>query len=694
MMTAKSLTISIVCVTIAMQSAATLHAAPMPTGQSFTNSLGMKFVLIKAGEFTMGGLHDELPAGLANEGFMRDGDADELPAHKVTISNPFYMGAYEVTNAQFEQFDPSHRLVRGKLGFSIENDEAVVFVSWHDAKAFCEWLSKKEGLPYRLPTEAEWEYACRAGTRTVFHTGDSLPSEFHKNVGTSWYPCTRRGRGREEVMPLYVGKTQPNAWGLCDMHGNVEEWCEDWYGAYESQPQVYPVGRADGDFKVTRGGSHSTQLYYLRSANRLGVIPEDRSWLIGFRVVLGEMPDTQALDVAEPALHQCNVSQRIPADIKQGPDPEKPYFKGPVRFVNVPEGSAGPIFSSHNHVPKIVACANGDMLVTWYTCVNEDGRELATAASRLRYGSEQWEQADIFWNQPDRNESACSMFRDDDGTLFHFNGYSTAAAFGSLAVILRKSTDHGRTWSKAELIMPEHNIRQMPVESIFRTQDGQILLPCDAVTISNGGTAVYLSSDDGLTWRDTLGTIAGIHACVAQLNDGRLLAFGRGDNIEGKMPMSISSDMGRTWQYSKSEFPPSEGGQRPLLIRLAEGPLLFVSFTCGRKSWVYMPIKDASGGERMVTGMFTTLSYDDGKTWANHRLVSHDGPDTKVEMMDGRKFPLGFSSAEQAGYNSICQTDNGVIHLITSRQHYQFNFKWLQTPPPAEPVTSARPGLQ
>ncbi|MHC4648726.1 MAG: formylglycine-generating enzyme family protein, partial [Planctomycetota bacterium] len=204
---------------------------------------------------------------------MRDGDADERPTHKVTISNSFYIGAYEVTNARFEQFDPSHRLVRGKLGFSIENHEAVVFVSWHDAKAFCRWLSKKEGLPYRLATESEWEYACRAGTRTVFHTGDSLPSEFHKNVGTSWYPCPNNGRGREEVVPLHVGKTQPNAWGLYDMHGNVEEWCEDWYGAYESRPQVDPVGRADGDFKVTRGGSHSTQLYYLRSANRLGVIP-------------------------------------------------------------------------------------------------------------------------------------------------------------------------------------------------------------------------------------------------------------------------------------------------------------------------------------------------------------------------------------------------------------------------------------
>ena len=147
-------------------------------------------------------------------------------------------------------------------------------MNWHDAKAFCQWVSKKEGLSYRLPTEAEWEYACRAGTTTVFTTGDSLPSEFHKNVGTSWSLCSSNGRGRKEVVPLYVDRTQPNAWGLYDVHGNVEEWCEDWYGAYELQSLVYPVGRADGDFKVTRGGSHSTQLYYLRSANRLGVIPE------------------------------------------------------------------------------------------------------------------------------------------------------------------------------------------------------------------------------------------------------------------------------------------------------------------------------------------------------------------------------------------------------------------------------------
>jgi formylglycine-generating enzyme required for sulfatase activity len=654
-------------------------AAEMPAAEEYTNSIGMKFVRIEAGSFMMGIEKIPLPEPWATSEHLRDGDPDEQPPHKVTVTKPFYMGVYEVTNEQYEKFDPGHRHLRGKLGFSIESDEAVVFVSWHDAKAFCEWLSKKEGLPYRLPTEAEWEYACRAGTKSAFHAGDSLPEAFHKNAGRSWYPDPERCKGRQEVVPLHVGKTPANRWGLYDMHGNVEEWCEDWYGPYEVGRQVDPVGRADGDFKVTRGGSHSTEWYYLRSANRMGTIPQERSWLIGFRVVLGEEPSGNFLPVPSAPLHQQKVSQQIPCGIAKGPDPEKPYFSGPRRYVNIPRGSDGPIFSRHNHVPKIVQCANGDLLTIWYTCVSESGRELAIVASRMRYGTEQWETATMFWDQPDRNDHTSSLWRDADGTLYHFNGYSVAATWGSLAVIMRTSVDHGRTWSKARPILPEHHRRQMPIESIFRTMDGRILLPCDAVTGGSGGTAVYLSDDNGLTWKDAGGTIAGIHACVAQLKDGRLMAFGRGDNINGKMPMSISSDMGRYWKYSASPFPPVGGGKRPLLLRLREGPLCFVSFASKG-----MTVTDVSGKHRQVTGIFAAVSYDDGRTWSNTRLVSHDGPDTTHEAMDGRPFKLGFSSAEPGGYNSICQAANGVIHLISSRQHYSFNLKWLETPPPAE----------
>jgi len=222
------------------------------TEKQCVNSIGMKFARIESGSFMMGNddrLSEELTEGKPH---LTKGDFDERPVHRVTISQTFHIGIHEVTNAQYEQFDPKHKNLRGKLGFSSADDEAVVFVNWHDAVNFCEWLSEKEDLPYRLPTEAEWEYACRAGSTTAFHVGDSLPKEFHKNVGRSWFPDTDR-RHKDEVVSLAVGQTTPNVWGIYDMHGNVEEWCYDWYGAYEAGDQVDPIGRGDGDFRVTCG---------------------------------------------------------------------------------------------------------------------------------------------------------------------------------------------------------------------------------------------------------------------------------------------------------------------------------------------------------------------------------------------------------------------------------------------------------
>ena len=125
-----------------------------------------------------------------------------------------------------------------------------MLVTWQQAADFCRWLSKKEGQPYRLPTEAEWEYACRAGTTTAFYTGDTLDCRRRR---TSAWTATAIG-GSATVA---VGSTRPNAWGLFDMHGNVEEWCLDWYGPYEAGEQTDPVGRADGDVRVTRGGSYN-----------------------------------------------------------------------------------------------------------------------------------------------------------------------------------------------------------------------------------------------------------------------------------------------------------------------------------------------------------------------------------------------------------------------------------------------------
>ncbi len=650
--------------------------AQLPEGATHTNSIGMELVRIESGSFEMG-FEGDLPEAITGRPWRTTGDADEGPAHRVTISRPFYMGTTEVTNAQYETFDPAHKELRGKLKFSSEDDEAVIFVSWNDAVAFCEWLSEQEGRPYRLPTEAEWEYACRAGTTTYYHTGDTLPEGYLQNPGVSWYPDPERSSD-EPAIALHVSKTPPNTWGLHDMHGNVEEWCLDWYGPYVEGPQKDPVGRTGGDFRVARGGSHSTEPFYLRSANRAATLPDERTWVIGFRVVIGEMPDTEPLPIPKPARWQENVRTDRPDAYGPQSSADAPFFRGPQKYVHVPEGSNGPIFSQHNHCPAIVECPNGDLLAIWYSCYEERGRELCIVASRLRYGQDEWDEAEMFWDAPDRNDHASALWFDGDKTLYHFNGLSVAATWGNLATVMRTSTDSGKTWSKARLIVPEHSLRHMPIESVIRTREGAILLPCDAVTGGNGGTAIHLSYDDGLTWTDPGGTIAGIHAGVTQLADGRLMALGRGETIDERMPKSLSSDLGKAWTYEPSPFPPIGGGQRLVLTRLQEGPLFFASFA------PEVMFTDATGAERVGTGLFGALSFDDGETWPIKRLITDDGAGRDVEAMDGRMFLLDGDHAEPKGYLSVCQGADGTIHLISSRQQYAFNLAWLKTPPPAK----------
>jgi len=166
------------------------YCAQLPTEQNFTNSIGMKFVRIESGTFNMGQLTTPFPwelmphTGGAGDRMscLRNGDFDEFPVHSVEISKPFYIAVFEVTNFQYELFDHEHKKLRGKdNGLSKEDDEAAVNINWYEAQAFCQWLSEQDSMPYRLPTEAEWEYACRAGTTTNYYCGDILAKEFYKN---------------------------------------------------------------------------------------------------------------------------------------------------------------------------------------------------------------------------------------------------------------------------------------------------------------------------------------------------------------------------------------------------------------------------------------------------------------------------------------------------------------------------------
>lgn len=657
------------------------------------NSIGMRLVEIRPGRFQMGesnaipedlmdplthprasDLRRAFPHGdpsrfVVNYDAFRRGDFDEHPVHPVIISKPFYMGAVEVTNRQYEQFDQAHRAERGRKGFSTGDDEAVIFVSWDDAQAFCKWLSQKEGRTYRLPTEAEWEYAARAGTTTLYSTGDSLPAAFLKNArGTDF-------RDSREVVPLTVGKTPANAWGLYDMHGNVEEWTADWYGAYVPGPQTDPVGRRHGLFRVTRGGSHGTEPYYLRSANRSGNLPEARNWMTGFRVVVGEAPATAPLPDEARRPFQVDVKQTVPPAVTA--TVRGPYFEGPRRYVRIPATAHGPVFSTHNHDTAIAECPNGDLLAIWYSCERERGRELAVAASRLRYGHKEWEPASPFWDTPDRNDHCPALWFDGKKTLYHFNGGSIAGQWEPLVIMMRTSIDSGATWSKPRLISSEYGYRSMVGQPVFRSLEGFLVFGADA----GSGSTFWMSRDGGASWADSGGHIRGIHAGIVQLRDGRILALGRGENIGGFMPASVSSDWGKSWEYSPSIWPPIDGSQRLVLMRLKEGPLLLVTFVKDPNR--LEPAADNFTDDRGMTSMVAAVSYDEGRSWPDRRVVSDGRPEHGALTLDDGWIRMSPARSEPIGYLAATQARNGIIHLISSTCHYAFNLAWIRQGQPA-----------
>jgi len=239
--------------------------------ETITNSIGMKLVLIPKGTFVMGSPESE------------EGRQKDETQHEVTISKDYYLGVTEVTQGQYQKVmgkNPSYfkkRIIR-------ESDSSmypVEAVSWEDAVEFCKKLSElpkeKAGRVYRLPTEAEWEYACRSGSKSAYSFGESS-----KSLGDyAWFD----ENSRHQTHP--VGQKKPNAWGLYDMHGNVIEWCSDyWYGEYPKGAVSDPSGPRGGSYRVIRGGSGNYTAAFCRSAVRSGLVPSFRDSGLGFRVAL------------------------------------------------------------------------------------------------------------------------------------------------------------------------------------------------------------------------------------------------------------------------------------------------------------------------------------------------------------------------------------------------------------------------
>jgi formylglycine-generating enzyme required for sulfatase activity len=239
--------------------------------KEIANSIGIKLVLIPKGTFMMGSPESE-----------QGRDKDEETQHEVTISKDYYLGVYEVTQTQYEKVmgkNPSY--FQGAVVGNENADLPVENVSWNDAVEFCKKLSdlpeeKKAGRLYRLPTEAEWENACRAGSKTAcaFDDEEGLPPEY------GWFK--RNSSDRTHT----VGLLEPNAWGLYDMHGNVWECCSDRYGDYPKGAVSDPTGPKVGSLRVYRGGGWIIEAADCRSADRFRIDPSLRNRNYGFRLAL------------------------------------------------------------------------------------------------------------------------------------------------------------------------------------------------------------------------------------------------------------------------------------------------------------------------------------------------------------------------------------------------------------------------
>lgn len=607
---------------------AVVLAAP-PAGN--VNSIGMDLVRIAPGSFRMGADSAPIPKALTKgpSGVIYDrptdnGDYDEQPAHKVTLTQPYWMSATEVTVEQFRKFRPEFH----------GNDYYAPYasgISWNDAVAFCQWLTAKEGKPYRLPTEAEWEYAARV--------------------------------------------SNPD---LKNMAGGVAEWVLDWHGLYPSEPQTDPVGPAGGISKVVRGGGLDYKAsktdggkrfpaempYYARPANRAAVAPVFASpdHPIGFRIVQAEMPRTPPLPASRPFFQQA-VKQDKP-DLKLGPDPANPYYHTRRLFPNfggkdlrsvVWKIGLTPGLGIAYHNSAVQVCDNGDLVAAYYnTAEYEDDPDQTIMSMRLRYGAEDWDLPEPWPDFQDAADAA-PVFWNQNGKLWFFWG--SPRLLGGPPFQFMTSTDNGATWSAVEfphLQGPVGKFTPQPINSVVRAKDGAIYLPVDGA----GSTAVlFASRDNGQTWFDTGGRTAGRHTTLVIGKDGALIGFGgKNSNIDGFMPKVVSRDGGKTYQKSKTPFQPLGSGQRPSVIRLASGRLFFVADLFDKKK---LGPKGA--------GAFVALSDDDGETWKT------------------RQFP----NIVTVGYTTATQAPNGVIHIVTSKNdpavHIELNETWVLQGGPEDP---------
>ena len=628
-------------------------------------------VRITPGTFRMGADAAPLPAAIT-KGFgvmstrPSHGDFDELPAHTVRITHAFTIGITQVSPAEFAQFDPTYEPHASTPAYASG-------ISWEQAMAYCRWLTQKTGKPWRLPTEAEWEYVARAGGTKIFGASDT-------------------------PIPL----DQPNAFGAKNMEVGRPEWTLDNYGPYQPGDITDPTDAASFMTKAIRGGGldwrhtatktspdlnvPATAPYFSRPANRASLPPSyaSENGNVGFRVVQAPMPANNFTPPQsyffETAVHQLTITG-TPALSKpiDHPSPATPFYRTHELFPNLAGKSMpsvgwrlglAPGLGINYHNSAIQVVPNGDLLAAFYnTPDREDDPDQTVMVLRRRAGNDDWDMPEPFPLFADAGLAAPVIWNDPKfqskpgGRLWFFWGF--ARLIGAPPFAFATSNDNGATWSAAHFpVFPQPIGRYVsqPINSIVRGPDNSIYMPTDSTGRDPDGngsiSVVWKSADDGRTWSDTGGRTAGRHTTIvfAQKNgnqSGDLLGFGgKNSNIDGRMPLAISHDDGKTWTKSKLPFDPLASGERPSVIRLLDGKLFFVA-----------DLNPKNQKHIHKDGAFVALSSDDGKTWTIKRLPSN---------------------ILTVGYTTATQGPDGIIHIATTKNtvnyEIELNEAWLLSP--------------
>lgn len=608
-------------------------------------------VRIAAGSFVMGADARALPADVTkNFGVMstrpEHGDFDEVPAHRVRLTKAFAISVTEVSPAEFQKFDPAYRPGEATPAYAAG-------VSWQQAADYCAWLTKTTGKPWRLPTEAEWEYVARAGGTGIFGAGDTMPKV-----------------------------DLPNAFGVANMGVGRPEWVADWYAPYLAGEQTDPAGAAAGLTRVVRGGGldfrhtatkttpdlnvPATAPYFARAANRASLPPAYSSsgGNVGFRVVQAS-PVATPHSAAQHFFFQTAVLQGpAPAG---GPDPASPWYHTHELFPNLGGRSMpevgwklglAPGLGINYHNSAIQQMPNGDFLAAYYnTPDREDDPDQTLLIMRRRAGVEAWDMPEPWPVFADAALAAPVIWQDTrvKGKVWMFWGFPRLIGAGPFCYAT--SVDNGATWSPVQFPhfpAPIGRYVSQPINSVVRATDGTIYLPTDSTGRQPDGngsiSAVWATKDEGKTWYDTGGRTAGRHTTLVIAKNGDLLGFGgKNSNIEGRMPLARSGDGGRSWTKSKTPFDQLLSGERPSVIRLADGRLFFVSDS-----------NPTNQKHIHKDGAYVALSDDDGATWKTKKL-----PENILTV----------------GYTTATQDASGVIHVVTSKNkpdyEIELNEAWV-----------------